>query len=147
MGQKFSSIISRLCIIALSIIGYNSCNSGECMYGTPTGSFEIKGEVSNEDGFPVKEAIIRVTKPESNSDNWSVARTITNIDGTYNASGECIPRRELKVVCIPTDNTYEPDSINVPVTYKYDKKHKKDAWYEGHASVNVDFKLKQISGN
>lgn len=152
LRSKLSAIISRLCVMALALIGY-SCNTDDsnddilCMYGTPTGSFEIKGTVTDEKGDPVKEALIRMADPKVDSGIWSIASSVSNSLGHYEVNGRTFPNEDLKVVCIPMDKKYEPDSITVPVKYISDKDHQKDAWYEGHASVNVDFKLKQISGN
>lgn len=149
LKSKLSALISRFCVAMLALLGY-SCGSSsvypDIMYGTPTGSFEIKGTVTNEKGEPLRDALIRVADPNVDSGIWSIERSVTNDGGNYDINGSWSASDKLKIVCIPPGNAYKTDSITVPVKYVYDKDHKKDTWYIGHASLTVDFKLKPEAG-
>lgn len=147
---SFSSLISRLCAVVLAVLGF-SCsseveNSSLCMYGTPTGSFEAKGAVTDEEGKPVMDAEIKITEKYVPSSDYSIANALTNANGIYEAEGRCLSD-SLKVVCLPADKSLEPDSLYVKLEYKHDKvndKKYKNAWmYIGNASFTADFKLKR----
>ncbi len=143
----FSRIIARGCAIALTWLGFSCSGSHEDMYGTPTGTFEVKGAVTTEEGTPVPDAIIRVTDPEASSGVWSMATTTSDKTGAYEVESDKTvgPIDELKVVCLSPDAAYDSDSVFVQVKYEFDKDHpknKKDSWYIGHADLKVNFKLK-----
>lgn len=147
--KRINSVISdwlaRVVAVVLAAFGF-SCGDNEapCMYGTPTGDFEVSGSVTDANDNPVEGAEIRVTKKDCPSTAYSEGTTKTNSDGTYIMSKEgTIPHDVWKVVCIPPDDSLEPDSTNVRV--KYVKiKDKKDAWmYVGETSFEANFKLKK----
>lgn len=143
---KINSYISRLCVALLALLGYNCSSDPEKnileMYGTPTGSFEIKGEVTDEQGSPVTDAEIRVTDPRFSSSRWSFAKGVTNLDGFYTVSGKGSETDKIKIVCIPQNNALEPDSIILPIEYIPNKESQKDSWYVGHADMTFNFVLK-----
>lgn len=147
LKSKLSSVISRMCTAAIALLGYN-CSSGDIpdMYGTPNGSFEVKGAVTNEEDAPISDAEIRVCPTKVDSSKWSIAVTETNNDGSYIVEDKDYFMDSIKVVCVPRDNEYLPDSIKLPLKYVKDKDHKKDSWYIGHAELTVDFKLKKGKG-
>lgn len=148
LSTKLSVTISRLCTVLLTLLGY-SCSSGKDepeiinMYGTPTGSFEVKGTVTNETDNPIPEAVVRVSEPHTPSGVWSIARAITNNYGTYIIRDSHFPHDSLKIVCVPISNVYLPDSVTLPVSYKHDEEHEQSGWYSGHATLTVNFKLKK----
>lgn len=143
---SFSSLISRLCAVVLAVLGYSCSPSEELMYGTPTGSFEAKGAVTDEEGKPVMDAEIKITEKYVPSSDYSIANALTNANGIYEAEGRCLSD-SLKVVCLPADKSLEPDSLYVKLEYKHDKvndkKYKNDWMYIGNASFTADFKLKR----
>ncbi|MBD5324396.1 MAG: hypothetical protein HDS02_06110 [Bacteroides sp.] len=143
---SISSIITRSYALFLALLGFScSDGEGECMYGTPTGSFEVKGAVTTEDGTPLPEAVIRVTTPEAPSGIWSYANTATDKEGSYIIQTDKVLTQKLKIVCISLDKDFDSDSIIMPVKFQFDNDHpkdKKDPWYIGHADLTVDFKLK-----
>lgn len=116
------------------------------MYGTPYGTFEVKGAVTNEDGQPVADAEIKVTERWFDSGLRTIASTVTAENGSYIITSSVIVADSLKIVCIPSGDVYQPDSIKVKLEYHYDKEHKEDDWYEGHAVITEDFRLKVIPG-
>ncbi|MDE5870013.1 MAG: radical SAM-associated putative lipoprotein, partial [Muribaculaceae bacterium] len=112
-----------------------------CMYGTPTGDFEIKGMVTSEDDQAVPDATVRVTKPDMPSGTYSIETTKTDKDGKYTLKGVDFPT-DMKVVCIPDNPMLEADSTIVELDYKKDPKDK-NTWNRGHAEATVDFRLKK----
>lgn len=138
---SFQSLLTRICVGGLALLGFG-CDDYKCMYGTPTGSFEIKGKVVTEDGNDVVGASVRVTGPQTPSGVYSYDETKTGDDGTYISKGDCFPDVKAKVVCIPADPALEADSVTIDMKY-VDKEHKNDSWYEGHADTTVDFTLKK----
>ena len=145
--RSISSFSAWLCALGMSMLGYG-CDSfsGECMYGTPNGDYEIKGSVTTEDGKPVDNATIKVTGPQTPSGEYSYSTTTTNQEGAYETAGNYFAD-DMKVVCIPSDPTLEPDSTIVKMKYEEQSNKKHDSWYVGLAKSIVDFKLKKKSSN
>lgn len=140
LSTFFTAIFSAL----LSLLGYGCSLSHDepCMYGMPTGDFEIKGAVTTEDGNAVGNAEIRVTSRDIPSGIYSHETTTTNADGQYIVKGESYAESELKIVCIPATAELEPDSVIVKMHYNKDKN---ETWYVGSAEEKVDFKLTKTS--
>lgn len=138
----FSKTLMGICSALLSLLGF-SCSSMSpdepCMYGMPTGDFEIKGAVTTEDGVPVEDAEIRVTQKNAPSGMYSLETTSTDADGDYIASGLSYGDHELKVVCVPSNPQLQPDSVVVEMHYNKDNA---GTWYVGEAKEIVNFKLK-----
>lgn len=143
--RSATSLIGRICAIGLAIMGYG-CENDADMYGTPTGHFEIKGTVTDEDGAKMRDAIIRVTGENFSSGELSFSTTTTEADGNYNSKGTSLGSN-LKVVCLPADQAFEPDSTVVNVTYEKSGKKNKNPWYVGDATGTVNFKLKKKPDN
>lgn len=142
---NLSTILSRLCAVTLPLLGFG-CSSEEdfpCMYGTPNATFEIKGMVTDEEDRAVRDAIIKIIEKGAYPD--CVEKDISNDDGSYSTAGSCFPVDSLKVVCTPTDNGLEADSVLVAMDYKK-KKGDNGMWYQGHAKATVCFKLKKKTG-
>ena len=144
---NFSALISRLCAMGVAFLGFGCSSSEEgeliCMYGTPTGSWEIRGSVTNQEGKSVAEATVRVTRPELDSDNHPMAEAETDNEGAYSIEDGYFVDR-VKVVCVPEDPTLAADSTLVDLKYVKDR-NDKNSWYIGHAEATVDFKLKSKS--
>lgn len=131
--------LSTICSSFLALLGFSSCSESALMYGMPTGSFVVKGAVTDEDGNEVRNAEIRVTYPEAPSGIYCLGESTTDSKGNYEIKGnELLP--EIKVVCIPETSDLQPDSVNVKMKYKDADKH--DSWDYGHADATVNFTLK-----
>lgn len=142
-------LISKLSAIGLALLGVG-CSSDEpgggeiCMYGTPIGSFKIKGKVTSEDGKAVPGATIRVTDSKIPSGIWSYGEVVTGSDGEYEIENNNTNPGDLKVVCLPdTEQKLDADSIVTKMEYKGGDKD--NIWNIGHADATVDFKLKKKS--
>ncbi len=138
--NHFSTMLMGICSSLLTLLGF-SCSSEEqpCMYGMPTGGFEIKGSVTTEDGAPVDDAEIRVNHANAPSGVYPFVITSTNAEGDYTAIGHSHADPEVKVVCLPSDPQLEPDSVIVEMHYN---KENAGSWYVGDAKEIVNFKLK-----
>ncbi len=141
-NKQISIFLTSVCSAILSFLGFSSCTNNEVMYGMPTGTFEIKGVVTSEEGNAVENAEIRVTPPDAPSGVYSLQTTTTNLDGQYITKGQSYAEQRLKVVCIPSNPKLEADSVIVKMNYNKDKA---DTWYVGYAEEVVDFKLKEKS--
>ncbi len=137
---RISTILSSICSSLLALLGFSSCSNNELMYGTPFGSFEMKGSVTDDSGKPISEAEIRVTYTDMPSGVFSIGSIHTEHNGTY-ALKENEWASSLKVVCIPHQTDLQPDSVIVDMNYK----GADGEWYKGHAEEIVDFKLKAIN--
>lgn len=141
---RVNTLLSAVCSASIALLGFGCSSEDEdypLMYGTPSGSFEIKGTVTTEDGKDVEGAIIRVTKPETPSGLYSYKTGETDKGGKYLVEGSAFPI-DLKVVCIPKETTLEADSVIVEAHYTADKDHPRGSWYNGHFKETVNFKLK-----
>ena len=147
--RHISSFLTGICSALLSLLGF-SCSSSPnepdypVMYGMPTGSFEIKGAVTDENGEDIENAEIRVCPSDEPSYLTNLTGK-TDADGNYTISAPGILRK-AKVVCIPEKNSLEPDSVVVELEYK-DKDKYDNSWYMGHAEKTVDFILKSKNKN
>lgn len=141
INTKLSSFTMRLSALLLMWLGYSCTEEGD-MYGTPIGTFEIKGKVVDENNNAVNEAIIKVTEANEDSNRDYLLAGLTNILGDYHMQKNIIPITRLKVVCKPTDSSLLPDSTIIEVKYVLDKEDKY-GWYEGIAEATVDFTLKK----
>lgn len=143
---SFQSILTRLCAGGMALLGFG-CDGdypggGGDMYGTPVGTFEIKGKVVTEDGKEVAGAALRVTQEEIPSGVYSITQTKSGNNGDYLMRSEYTAVNNAKVVCLPDDPALEPDSTIVKLKYS-GKRDKDNPWYRGHADATVDFKLKK----
>ena len=141
-NEKLMAVVSRLCVAVLALLRFSCSDSNgygsECMYGTPTGSFEGKGVVTDEEGNPVDDSEVRVTFPKVPSGIYSLETVRTNSSGDYSIMGGSEGATQVKVVCVPPGEL-EPDSVIVDLDY--DKKE--STWNKGKASFTADFKLKK----
>lgn len=140
-------ITASLSSLLLGLLGFSSCDdngSNLCMYGTPNGSFELKGTVTDEQGQPVDDAqvIIKEYNGYNGTDEqFAAIDTIgTDENGDYSASGSVFPGSPLRVVCQPGQSNLEADSVTVKPEFKGKKS---DGWYVGHAVIDRDFILKR----
>lgn len=146
---KVSSLMSRACAFAMAVLGITSCadsTNGDdptiCMYGTPTGSFEIKGAVTAEsDGASIAGASIVVKPTDRNFPLNEPAMTDAN--GNYMVKETTSPYSKVRVVCTPgADSGLSADSVDVELKYMEPGKDKNVFMDMGHAESTVNFKLK-----
>lgn len=151
MKIRFYRWYNGLLASLLAFLGYG-CSSGEpenypVMYGSPTVEFQLKGNVTDEDGKAVQG--IKVKVQEHNWLNIDSVRTDANgkyqlpliLDGfTQKDLNRC------KLIVEDTDGAengeFENDTINLNGA---EAKKIKDGegWFNGAYEVNVDVKLKK----
>ncbi len=77
---RVSSLINCFLAGTLALLGVTACDGGNddypCMYGTPTGRFEIKGTVTDESGRAIENAAV-------------ILRAVTD-SGVYTTPGDTI---------------------------------------------------------
>lgn len=139
---RVSTLISRLCAFGMAILGFSlsSCeNEVPDMYGTPTGTFEVKGDVETEDGADVKGArvVVKEVNYETNR-GQEIGDAITDADGDYSIRASTFPASKLRVCCYPPEGL-EADSVDIDVDYKDGD----GAWDWGTAKAEVDFRLRK----
>ena len=136
---KTSQIISSMIAGTLSILGFSSCDNAECMYGTPTGHYEIKGTVTEESGQPVEGAKVIMRHIDNNQTfTYHGDTVVTDDKGDYMLKTSGWPNSKIRMVCKPEDNTLQADSINMTVSFK----DSDGVWNHGTARETVDFILK-----
>lgn len=139
---RVSTLISRLCAFGMAILGFSlsSCeNEVPDMYGTPTGTFEVKGDVETEDGADVKGArvVVKEVNYETNR-GQEIGDAITDADGDYVIEDSYFPISKVRVCCYPPEGL-EADSVDIDVDYKDGD----GAWDWGTAKAEVDFRLRK----
>ncbi len=149
MVSNFSSFLSRICAAFITLLGFG-CSSDEpgdesgliCMYGCPTGTFEIKGKVSAGNENKPVEAVIKVTEPNCDSGAFYFTSVQTGVSGKYEATLSGSVFDEVKVVCLPVDTRLEADSTFVTLNY-IKRKDDHNEWSLGTAEATVNFNLKE----
>lgn len=140
--------MSRACAFAMTVLGITSCADSTapddpmiCMYGTPTGSFEIKGAVTAEGSdAPVGDAVITLKSSQEGLLLLPPAETDTK--GEYRLEGIGFPAEKVRVVCTPPEESgLDADSTDVELKFIKDDKTE-SVWYLGNAKSTVNFKLK-----
>ena len=148
MKIRFYRWYNGLLASLLAFLGYG-CSSGEpenypVMYGAPTVEFQLKGNVTDEDGKAVQGIKVKVQEH-----NWlnidSVKTDVENSKITITASNE----KGLKYCRLTVEDTdgakngeFKNDTINLNGA---EAKKIKDGegWFNGAYEVNVDVKLKK----
>lgn len=90
MKTTFLHWYQALAASILSILGFSSCGSssddgpwdGSLLYGTPTSSFQLKGNVTAEDGTPIK-GIKVVLHEGRNGEYMHLDSAYTDRNGNY----------------------------------------------------------------
>ena len=115
--MKLINSLSSLCVAGLTVFA-TGCSSnddepGKINRDLPFGRYSIKGNVSAADsGLPL-EAEMRISIPTDPSGVKSIQTNKTEDDGKYYFSDETNVYEAFKVVCIPKDPAYDPDSVVV----------------------------------
>ncbi len=140
-GRFITSLLSGI----LGVLGFSSCsnegNEPELMYGTPTGSFEVKGAVTDRDGNPISGVYIINRRGSSRSGGYSLPGDTaeTDANGSYTLNSKDFNAASLKLVCDPNGNEYEADSTNVALNYTGGD----GKWNIGHAVTSQNFTLRK----
>lgn len=141
-SQNLTKLWTTLLTALLSVLGFAGCSDTKdepLMYGTPTGSFEIKGIVTDEANQPVENARIEVGHYYKDSTWHPMATPVTTgANGSYTVTEGGFDYTSVTVMCIPPDDTLETATKEVSLVYQGGD----GAWDRGHATATVDFQLK-----
>lgn len=137
---KAGQIINSLLTGIIASFGFSSCDNGECMYGTPTAYYEIKGSVTEESDLAVGGAKVMLRRINGNSAYTTYGDTVvTDNKGEYVIKTSGWPNNKIRIVCKPDDSDLEADSIDMIVSFRGGK----GPWDKGTARETVNFRLKK----
>lgn len=142
---RAAAFAAKLCGVGLALLGFSACDNDNprLMYGTPTGAFQINGEITDENGNPVEDADIEVKKVYDSGTAEVIAKGKTDSEGDYSIEHNGFPLPTVRVVCQPTDaSELEPDSTETILQYKGGD----GDWNVGNAEATVNLRLKKKSG-
>ena len=125
---NISAMATILCAAGLAILGFSACESQGDMYGTPPGSFRLKGAVESKSGEPVNDAQITVKLFYSNDVAIPKWNTATGNDGKYSIEKENYNYGKIRIVCTPSvESGLRADSIDYN-SNQLDAAEKSDGW-------------------
>lgn len=144
MKRKVRTCLEILCSGMLAMLGFPSCdNEVEDMYGTVYSKFEINGEVTDENGNPVDDAMV-IVRSLSTEDGFETAygcdTVKTETSGKYIVTGSGT-QSKVRVVAQDPSGKLEADSTEVNLDYK--NIDSKNIWGRYKADATVNFKLKE----
>lgn len=136
--NKYHLLVGSLLTTLLGFFGV-SCGEQELLYGSPHAEYNVKGEVTNEDGEALES--MQVSLKVVDEFTWP-KNVYTNEQGMYNMQiklnsfgGEC-----LEVIVNDTTGEYESDTMHV-APRKMQETERTD-WTVKY-SVDADFQLKK----
>jgi len=140
--DRTSGMVASILSSIIAMLGFSACGNEELMYGTPTGTFEVKGTVTDSDGSPMSGAYVihRRGIHGDQTAGYSLPgdTAVTGSNGSYILSGEAYDQ-SIKLVCKPNNNEFEADSTNIPLRFTGGN----GEWDKGHADAIQDFTLRK----
>ena len=159
MKARFTHWYNALAATLLSLLGFSSCGEnglgggGECLYGTPTSTFQVKGNVTDEEGNPIQGI---KTKVEVKYGRWakdSIAYTDSNgnyLLGNYSMTGSPTSQKEdiVKVIFEDVDGeanggTFANDTVQGKDLTIKQTSERDGSWYLGSYEITANAKLKK----
>ena len=153
MRPSHLSLLSRLCLAVLTLLGFASCEELMCEYGTPNMDYKISGTVTDKAGTPVEG--IRVVIPNVDYDydrNCMVSDTLfTDSKGHYVSPqhNDIDPAREGMLfddVDGEKNGSFLSQTLTPDDVWNAPRKQVKKGdghWYEGGFEYTVDVTLKK----
>jgi putative lipoprotein (rSAM/lipoprotein system) len=155
MKIKFTHWYNALLAALLALLGFDSCigenGGGTVEYGTPSVSFQVKGNVKSSDGKPIR-GIRVISKIAHDKFSMNVDTAYTDTDGNFESKklGEFSRgalEQELMTLYEDVDGKangeFEKDSLEgSKMIYKQTEKGEGN-WYNGHYEVTADKTLKE----
>ncbi len=146
MKRKTLSFINRCLAGVMALLGFQATTGclvkygvAPAEYGTPYADFQVQGKVTDTQQESLKDMQVAI---EISNNGYSGLRDTlyTNESGEYHWKGSAIPCDSAKVVVNDTTGKYTSDSTKVALSYD---RTKADDWYEGVATAEADFELKE----
>ena len=122
MKAKLTHWYNALAATLLSLLGFSSCGEnglgggGECLYGTPTSTFQVKGNVTDEEGTPIQGI---KTKVEVKYGGWAKdSIAYTDSKGNYllgNLSSR-LAKKDLSIAAMAAKDSWATSRVTSGIT-------------------------------
>ena len=145
MKAKCLKSINAILVFLLGVLGFSGCDRMSVEYGVPYADLDIEGQVSNEEteALPNIQIVVRQGwKDGVGTLYWQeYADTFyTDSEGNFQRHyGNIFPLEYHRIIANDTSGVYASDSVETTVSYTGGDRH----WYDGQATLNVDFVLKK----
>lgn len=139
MKTIFLRICNFILVSVLACFGVSSTKQVMCMYGVPSGEFQLSGRVENLKSKPVRKIEVEVQDAKGNS----LGVAMTAKDGTFQIYYRGWPHREVYLISKDIDGkrngAYQSDTTLVKLDYP------KQGWNQGKALSEQNVVLKYKS--
>ena len=139
MKKRVFRLLNFILMSILSCFGVASIDQVMAMYGVPSGSFEISGQVNNLKSRPVQGIEIEV----QDGQNRTLGTVVSAKDGSFEMEYRGWPHREVYLIARDVDGKqkgeYQSDTTLVQLDYP------KEGWNQGEAKVTKEVVLKYKS--
>ena len=127
--KTFNKTLSKMLGAIIALLGFSACGDELCMYGTPSGEYEISGVVYGDDNEKLDGAMVTT----------SIRDTVYTSEGKYTIKS---PERTFPInkIEVKAEKSGYKD-LTKEVTLKYSGG--KGSWYEGKAEAVQDFNLQK----
>ena len=156
MKARFTHWYNALAATLLSLLGFSSCgenglNGGsECLYGTPTSTFQVKGNVTDEDGTPIKGIKAKVEVGKGGLAKGNIVAE-TDSKGNYVLDNALIgtpTSAEMKVIFEDADGeanggTFANDTVQGKDLTIKQTSERDGTWNLGSYEITANAKLKK----
>jgi putative lipoprotein (rSAM/lipoprotein system) len=138
--------MKKTILFLLSLLGFSITGCYSEKYGAPYAEFELKGKVTDTLDNPIENIQIHV------QEEYSMEKAYTDSHGNYFIETELFPDNNLEIKVKIEDidgeengGEFETQIITFPIKESdyINKGKKKDDWYEGKVSKEINFKLIQ----
>ncbi len=151
--EKWSGFLHKISAGILMLLGFSGCDRPfAAMYGSPTATYKIKGEVADEDGKPVTSAGVIVRSLGMDGSNlededfyesaWLHDTVKVDRDGKYSVEISNGEFRGTDFRIVVEDMAHKPDSVEVTMTPSGGDKD--NVWDMGSAEETVNFILEKL---
>ena len=139
MKNRILRVFNFLLASIFACFGVSSIKQVMCMYGVPSGEFQISGRVENLKSKPVRKIEVEVQDMKGNS----LGVTTTAKDGTFQIGYQGWPHNEVYLISRDVDGwrngAYQSDTTHVKLDYP------KNGWNQGKAETKQKVVLKYKS--
>ncbi len=139
MKTIFLRIFNFILVPVLACFGVSATKQVMCMYGVPSGEFQILGRVENLKSKPIRKIEVEVQDMRGNS----LGVTTTMKDGIFQIDYKGWPHNEVYLISRDVDGrrnvAYQSDTTLVKLDYP------KQGWNQGKALAEQNVVLKYKS--
>ncbi len=158
MKATFNNWYRALTAMLLTMLGFSSCGGNgqngddgiECLYGTPTSTFQVKGNVTDEEGTPIQGIKAKVEVGIGGLGKGNIVAE-TDSKGNYvldNAMIGTPTSSKMKVIFEDADGdanggTFANDTVQGEDLTIKQTSERKDTWNLGSYEITANAKLKK----